>query len=198
MTATITVKWQHPGQDVPLEAQTGVVYAQPMQGWIAGDTIVNVTRQKYPMVDGAAVLVLPDDTARVWKVEQYPVGSRPTTDYVIVPPDAGELAYTTLVKVDPETAQPTPEELANALQVVGESTVVTGAVQDGDLILTRGDGATINAGPVTGPKGDQGDKGDQGEPAALTVTVNGDGTYTIEATTDIVTPAGDGSYTIGA
>lgn len=153
MTAIITVKWQHPGKGAPLESQDGLLQVEPMQGWIAGDAIVNPTVEPYAVTGGTVAVEIPDDTARVWRFDHYPKRSRAFQEYRLVPPGAGAVAYTSLEKVDPETAKPTPEALANALEVVAAGTITTGQVVDGALILTRGDGQTINAGNVQGQDG---------------------------------------------
>jgi hypothetical protein len=50
---------------------------------------------------------------------------------------------------------------ARMLEIEGES-VVDGEIIGGNLILTRHDGSTINAGPVLGPVGPQGPQGPAG------------------------------------
>lgn len=196
MTATITVKWQHPGQGIPLENQTGTLRVSPEQGWIAGDTLVNATTQTYVVTEGTAAVILPDDSARVWRFDHYPRGSRAFTEWRLVPPVVGAVAYTSLENVDPATLKPEPAELANALDLVAAETVTTGTVVDGALILTRGDGETINAGTVAGTDGTPG-------PSAYDIAVSNGYTGTeTEWVASLqppqITAHGDGTYTIGA
>ncbi|MBB5748527.1 hypothetical protein [Micrococcus sp. TA1] len=157
MTALITIEWQYPDGKTPLAAQQGSLYVEPMQGWVAGDALVNRVQTMHRVTGGLYVLSLPNDTARVWKIRNDPNGSHAWTDYKLVP--AGEPdepvahAYRDLVSVDPATLAPAPDELVDVIASVAATTITDGAVVDGALILTRGDGTTINAGNVQGQDG---------------------------------------------
>ena len=112
------------------------------------------------LVAGEATLHLaPTGAGWCWQIiERTPHGK---TRYVLVPGSVATLDYADLVDVDPLTLDPTAEPEAAWWAMAG-STVTSGAVVGDDLILTRYDASTVNAGNVRGPQGDQGPKGDTG------------------------------------
>ena len=74
--------------------------------------------------------------------------------YVLVPP-ASTAFYSDLVPVDPSTLTPIAEPEA-AWWAAADANVVDGDVVGNDLILTRYNGSTVNAGNVRGPVGPAG------------------------------------------
>jgi len=56
---------------------------------------------------------------------------------------------------------------ANRMKEIEDTTIVDGDVVAGELILTRRDGITINAGDVVGPQGNPGPQGDPGADASF-------------------------------
>lgn len=68
-----------------------------------------------------------------------------------------------------ESAQGFAEDARDAAQALVDVTVTSGDVVGDNLILTRTDGSTVDAGDVRGPKGDPGDKGDPGTPNKLAI-----------------------------
>ena len=73
---------------------------------------------------------------------------------------------------------------AQRMQEIEDNTVVSGTVVDGDLILTKQDGSTINAGAVQGPTGATGPTGDVAEaPENGQLFVRKDGVWHALATT---------------
>lgn len=56
---------------------------------------------------------------------------------------------------------------AARMKAIEAASVIKGVVNVNNLILTKFDGSTIDAGNVRGLKGDKGDKGDLGEPAPV-------------------------------
>jgi hypothetical protein len=83
---------------------------------------------------------------------------------VLEVPDAATADYATLVEVDPSTLDPLPD-LPSSAELLAEvdaglaATIQGGTVTDGHLILTRGNGTTIDAGQVAGADGTDGDDG---------------------------------------
>ena len=82
-----------------------------------------------------------------------PVIPEGTTIYAYMTAGAGDLNYLNLVPVDPSTLLPSPAPEA-AWWATADANVVDGAVVGDDLILTRYNGATFNAGRVTGALSD--------------------------------------------
>lgn len=114
--------------------------------------------------------VNPDATDHnwVWRVDEKIAGIRSKTVYVVVPPE-GPVDYTDLVQVNPSTFHPnTPAAniwyaytdalaaeaaLAKQSAQAVQSNQIASATVDakGDLIFTRNDGTTFNAGKVVQP-----------------------------------------------
>lgn len=127
----------------------------------APDVVVLPASFSVQLVNGAADVTLePTTGAWVWRVDEYCTGTPARTTHVAVP-DVAELDDTDLVIVDPATLEPAavPEP---AWVAMAQSTVTSGTVTGDDLILTRTDGTTTNAGNVRGPQGIQGVQGQQG------------------------------------
>lgn len=76
-------------------------------------------------------------------------------EWVAVPDSPSPIDWTDLPRVDPATLAPTAAPEA-AWWAVADSTVSTGVVVGDDLILTRTDGTTTNAGTVRGADGPPG------------------------------------------
>lgn len=134
----------------------------------APDVVVLPASFSVQLVDGAADVTLePTTGAWVWRVDEYCTGTPARTTHVAVP-DVAELDDTDLVVVDPATLEPSAEP-EPAWVAMAQSTVTTGTVTGDNLILTRTDGTTTNAGNVrgatglTGPIGPQGPQGIPGE-----------------------------------
>ncbi|MEA5453318.1 GDSL-type esterase/lipase family protein [Sinomonas sp. JGH33] len=97
-----------------------------------------------------SVNVDPTTSNWCWQVVEYMVGQPTTTHCFSLPGSGGPFTYGSLAEVDPKTltaAAPTPAWVAMA-----NSTVTSAAVDgSGNLILTRTDGTTVNAGQVATP-----------------------------------------------
>lgn len=151
---TVNILIKTPGPAGPVPA-TGVLRFTPTQRHtIAGTpaTVVMPASFATTLVAGAATIDLEQTTGLwVWMVETFITGVSGFTRYISVPA-IGPVDYANLVDVDPATlapsAAPDPAWLAMA-----RSTVTTGAIQGDDLILTRTDGTTVDAGNVRGPIG---------------------------------------------
>lgn len=101
---------------------------------------------------GAATVTLEATTSTwVWAVDTYINGVSGYTKYVTVPA-TGTVNYTDLVEVDLSTLTPTAAP-SPAWVAMANSTVTTGAIVGNDLVLTRTDGSTVDAGNVRGPAG---------------------------------------------
>lgn len=127
----------------------------------APDVVVLPKMFIVPLVAGVADVTLePTTGAWLWRVDEFVAGAPARTIHVAVP-DVAEVDYPDLVAVDPATLLPTaaPEP---AWVAMAASTVTTGAVVADDLILTRTDGTSVNAGRVAGEVGPQGIQGEQG------------------------------------
>jgi hypothetical protein len=93
-----------------------------------------------------------------WHIDVFVNGEAPVRRTVIVPEGAGPFNFEDLIDVVPETALPdTSQDIYQAwlsqILTAMQNTVVSAVVVDGDLILTQGDGDTVNAGNVVGPSG---------------------------------------------
>lgn len=151
---TVRILIETPGPAGPVPA-TGVLRFTPTQRHtIAGNPAAVVMPASFAaaLVAGAATVELEQTTALwLWMVETFVDGVSGFTRYISVPAQ-GPVDYANLVDVDPATlapaAAPDPAWLAMA-----RSTVTTGAIQGNDLILTRTDGTTVDAGNVRGPAG---------------------------------------------
>lgn len=118
----------------------------------APDTVVLPASFTVELVNGAADVTLePTTAAWVWKVDEHLTGATARTIYVQVPA-AAEADYTDLTPIDPATLLPTAEP-EPAWVAMANSTVTSGTVTGDDLILTRTDGTTVNAGNVRGAAG---------------------------------------------
>lgn len=118
----------------------------------APDVVVLPASFSVQLVGGAADVTLePTTGAWVWRVDEYCTGTPARTTHVAVP-DVAELDDTDLVVVDPATLEPAAEPEA-AWVAMAQSTITTGTVTGDDLILTRTDGTTVNAGVVRGADG---------------------------------------------
>jgi hypothetical protein len=101
-----------------------------------------------PLVAGVADVTLePTTAAWVWRVDEMLAGTASRTIHTAVP-DVPEVDYPDLVTVDPATLEPTAEP-EPAWVAMANSTVTTGTVTGDNLILTRTDGTTVDAGRVT-------------------------------------------------
>ena len=96
-----------------------------------------------------------------WRVDRHVNGVLDVTEYVTVP-DVAEIDFTDLVRVDPATLEPSTDPEA-AWWTAAAQNVQGAEVSGDDLILTRQNGSTFNAGNVRGPQGLQGVKGDTGD-----------------------------------
>ena len=192
-----------------IEPSRRIVVATPTRARWADKTLVIPDEVRFTMpAEGESVNVILDDTGDglswAWKIT-YP-GQRAV--YVLVPDADNPIEAADLVQVDPATLEPdaTPEPAWWASvteQVIGAEVIAD------DLILTRQNGDTLNAGNVRGPKGDKGDKGDKGvkgDPAvkAIIPDPSNPGFFQIEAfawpplsewTSREFTPLGDGGST---
>ena len=106
----------------------------------------------------------PTDNAWCWKltITHFNKGVKyEQTRYVIVPNSQETLTYQELTDVDPDSLEPTADP-DPVWWIMAGSTVSSGGVVDGDLILQRTDGQQVNAGNVRGPQGPAGPRGTQG------------------------------------
>lgn len=67
---------------------------------------------------------------------------------------------------------------AERMLEIEAASIISGEVIDGDLILTKHDGTTIDAGPVIGPQGPQGIQGEAGD-AVPTINAQTGTSYTL-------------------
>lgn len=146
------------GSGVPAE---GVVVCVPTARHNSGNDVVLPKPFTVSLVAGTASPDLePTDLSWVWRIEEHVNGAPSRIIYAAIPAE-GPVEYNALVPVDPATldaaAQPEPAWWAAA-----NATINYGAVTGDNLILTRHDGSTVNAGNVRGPQGIQGVQGVQG------------------------------------
>lgn len=119
---------------------------RPTQRRTDGTVVILPTGSSVDLPAGTATVDL--DPGVYWFVESVNGGE---SAYRVVP-DAGPVAYADLAAVDPATLEPSAVPEA-AWVAMAESTVTTGAVVGDDLVLTRTDGTSVNAGNVRGPVG---------------------------------------------
>jgi hypothetical protein len=101
-----------------------------------------------PLIAGAASVTLePSPAGSAWRVDESIDGIRDVTYYVLVPDVPGPVDDADLVRVDPGTLAPTATPEASWWPVAN-ATITSAEIVGPDLILTRHDGATVNAGPV--------------------------------------------------
>lgn len=106
----------------------------------------------------------PTDNTWCWKItlaHHHKGVKYEQTRYVVVPDVQETLTYQELTDVDPDSLEPTADP-DPVWWIMAGSTVTSGGVADGNLILQRTDGQQINAGRVVGPQGPQGSRGTQG------------------------------------
>jgi hypothetical protein len=110
-----------------------------------------------------------------WRVDESVDGVRDETYYVNVPDSVEPLDDTDLVRVSPSTLTPTAEPVA-AWWPVANATITAAAVVGDDLILTRHDGTTVNAGTIRTTADElaaaAATAAEAAAPAAATVAVN--------------------------
>lgn len=109
------------------------------------------------------------DYGWAWNITVYPFGDIPYGGVFVIPDSNSPLDFIDLQRVDPVTldSYSSPEA---SWWAMANSTIHSGKVDDGELILIRTDGDTVNAGTVVGPQGPQGDTGPAGPigPTGLT------------------------------
>ena len=180
-------------------AAKGVVEWEPTTRREDGTMVILERGFVAPLVEGeATVTVDPSGLTWCWRVTER-TDSGGTVRYVSVPDSATVVEYVDLPDVDPTTLAPTADPEAAWWAMAG-NTVTSGAVVGDDLILTRYDASTVNAGNVRGPQGDQGPRG------LSVLFIPSDtypGLYDLVETSDLDTafsedPLHPGLYTIGA
>jgi hypothetical protein len=118
----------------------------------APDNVIAPKPFTVDLVGGAlSVTLSPLPAGSAWSVLES-VDGVPDERYWVVVPDVAEIDDADLVRVDPSTLAPTAAPEAAWWAVAG-STIVGAAVVGDDLVLTRSDGGTVNAGNVRGPVG---------------------------------------------
>jgi hypothetical protein len=101
------------------------------------------------LTGGAADVSLePTSAGWAWRVDESVDGVKDLTYYVTVPNVAGPLDDPDLPRVNPSTLTPQAAPEA-AWWPVANATITAATVVGDDLVLTRHDGATVNAGRVT-------------------------------------------------
>ena len=161
-------------------AAKGVVEWEPTTRREDGTMVILERGFTVPLVAGeATVTVDPSGLTWCWRVTER-TDSGGVVRYVSVPDSATTVEYTDLVDVDPATFDPTVDATA-AWWAMARSTVTTGEVVGDDLILTRTDGTTVNAGDVRG--------------AALALSEDGTGGLVLSSDTAL-TDDGSGGVTI--
>jgi hypothetical protein len=115
----------------------------------APDNVVLPVPFTVPLVTGAASVTLePSPAGSAWRVDESVDGIRDVTYYVLVPDVPGPVDDADLIRVDPSTLAPTSAPEASWWPVAN-ATITAAAIVGDDLILTRHDGATVDAGRVT-------------------------------------------------
>jgi len=139
-----------PGSAGTLPATGSFRFVPTADRTIPGDPDVIVKAKPFtlPLVDGAVdVELAPTGIGWAWSVFESIDGIRDELYYVVVPDVPGPLDDTDLARVNPASlsprATPTP-----AWWAAVNGTIATAAIVGDDLILTRHDGATVNAGAV--------------------------------------------------
>jgi hypothetical protein len=116
-----------------------------------------------PLIAGSAVVELaPTSAGWAWRVDESVDGVKDVTYFVAVPDVPGPVDDADLIRVNPGTLTPAAVPEA-AWWPVANATITGAAVVGDDLVLTRHDGTTVNAGPVIGPQGLQGVQGVKGD-----------------------------------
>jgi hypothetical protein len=122
------------------------------------DNIVAPKPFTVDLVGGAlSVTLAPSLPGWAWSVLESVDGVKDERYFVTVP-DVPEIDDADLPRVDPRTLAPTAEPVAAWWAVAG-ATVTAGEIVGDDLLLTRTDGETVNAGSVRGPEGKPGTPG---------------------------------------
>jgi hypothetical protein len=160
--ALVTISAAH-DTDGGTAANAGTVTFTPTRRRTVASTIMlpkAVTATLTAGTDTVELAALPPGCA--WAVSEAFEGQPRRMLYVIVPADVDVIDYTDLPRVSRASLEPVEEPEA-AWWALANSTLSAGAVVGDDLILSRLDGATVNAGNVRGPQGIQGLQGIQGE-----------------------------------
>jgi len=160
--ALVTISAAH-DTDGGTAANAGTVTFTPTRRRTVASTIMlpkAVTATLTAGTDTVELAALPPGCA--WAVSEAFDGQPRRMLYVIVPADVDVIDYTDLPRVSRASLEPVEEPEA-AWWALANSTLSAGAVVGDDLILSRLDGATVNAGNVRGPQGIQGIQGIQGE-----------------------------------
>jgi hypothetical protein len=112
------------------------------------DDVVTTVPFKAVMVGGAVdVELAPTGAGYAWQVLESVDGVRDETYFVVVPNVPGPLDDADLTRVDPGTLSPRAAPVA-AWWAVADATITGAEIVGDDLILTRHDGGTVNAGTV--------------------------------------------------
>lgn len=160
----------------------GVVEWQPTARREDGTDVILPRGFTTPLVAGeASVTVDPSGLTWCWRVTER-TDSGGVVRYVSVPDSATTVEYVDLPDVDPTTFDPTVDATA-AWWAMAKSTVTTGEVVGDDLILTRTDGTTVNAGDVRGPAGADGADGAAGADGADGTDADTSGQFATHALT---------------
>ena len=186
MSTTVLIDLAHLTGTATNGASTGMVevrYSKRIEPADPASQIVVVRSfaVKLDATGKASVVVPPSEVDGFYTWAERVEGG--ITRYTSVP-DVPTVNYRTLVDVDPTTLDPTVDATA-AWWAMARSTVTTGEVVGDDLILTRTDGTTVNAGDVRGPQGD----------ATLAISEDGTGGLVLSSDTAL-TDDGSGGVTI--
>ena len=151
------------GEDTPQGVQLvkSVISVRPMRKRLNGDIVVTRAAQTYTLDQQAVLIDLePTNIGHAWLISVMPSNGDVISGYYKVPFTNEEL-FSNLVEVDPETMEPNTEPEPE-WWAMAKSTVSSGKVVDGDLILESFDGSTVNAGRVQGERGEPGERGERG------------------------------------
>lgn len=112
------------------------------------DTVIVPEPFTLPLTAGVLTVDLaPTQAGWAWRVDESVDGVKDLTYYVTVPDVPGPLDDPDLPRVDQYSLAPQAAPVA-AWWAVADQTITTAAVVGPDLVLTRFDGSTINAGAV--------------------------------------------------
>lgn len=112
------------------------------------DDVVTVAPFKAVLIGGQVTVNLaPTPAGLAWRILESIDGVRDETYYVTVPDVAGPLDDPDLTRVDPGTLSPRAVPEA-AWWPVANATITAASIVGNDLVLTRHDGETVNAGTV--------------------------------------------------
>lgn len=156
---TVNFDLRIPGPSGRLPAAGRVAWS-PTQRKADGSVVVLPTRSSVLLTSGTATAEI--EPGVYFFVEEAIGGA---AAYRVVP-GTGPVSYASLVAVDPSTLTPASSGDPGWL-AMARSTVTTGQILGDDLVLTRADGTTVDAGFVRGPVGPRGVQGDQGIQGAI-------------------------------